>query len=617
MRSRKSILFNLTIILLLACTACDRSTRHVTENLSQAEELIWTAPDSALHILESIPTSRHLIGKEQADYVLLLSLAQYRCYIPVSSDSSMIDLAVEYYKDKNDADKKGKALYIKGCVWKEKYNDIPNALIAYKEAETCISDMKERHYVAHIYSSLGYIYEKSLNFELAKEYYQKALQENTNIKDITSQASDLLNLLGLYHIVNDTDSINQCITSLLKCSGKLKDSILQSKIYHNIAVSKMYQEKYEEAESFFSCALHISPASPPYKTMSGLAQLYIKRGQKERADSLFQNALLSKDLSLRAYIYNQLYDEAWKAENYKKIAQYARLYIDTSDSIYNSHLHQEVLKVQRKYDHMQLLYQKSRQTNIIYSSIIIIFIVSGILWFLFIQYKKKRKEENEKLRAEIAELVEVLDKMSTSCNKTQKELQDQINALKSKQEKDVLMSPEEYAAIQNTIDKLTKEKEQNEKEQHQEYEKLQAQFEALNQKLKEVEKQNNRFRLIYGNYDCVEQKDIKALQVALNLSQNKPCNISDDREDIKHWLNLSRNVFADKLHKTYPMLDKTFLDICYLAALGLSIDEIAQYAGNIKRRSVERYMSLICQEVQYPMSGKKGFESFINHILTI
>ena len=616
MKREKNILFILTILLLLACTACYRSTRHVTEHLSQAEGLIWAAPDSALHILESISTSRHLTGKEQADYALLLSLAQYRCYIPVSSDS-LINLAVEYYKDKNDADKKGAAFYVKGCILEEYSKDIPNALLAYKEAEKCIPSMNDKHYVARIYSSLGYINQCSFNFELAKEYYQKAVQANIDGKDTAAQTSNLLNLLQLYHIFHDTDSVNQCITKLLQFSSSLKDSILQSKIYHNIAVSKMYQEKYEEAESFFSCALHISPASPPYKTMSGLAQLYIKRGQKERADSLFQNALLSKDLSLRAYIYNQLYDEAWKAENYKKIAQYARLYIDTSDSIYNSHLHQEVLKVQRKYDHMQLLYQKSRQTNIIYSSIFIIFIVSGILWFLFIQYKKKRKEENEKLRAEIAELVEVLDKMSTSCNKTQKELQDQINALKSKQEKDVLMSPEEYAAIQNTIDKLTKEKEQNEKEQHQEYEKLQAQFEALNQKLKEVEKQNNRFRLIYGNYDCVEQKDIKALQVALNLSQNKPCNISDDREDIKHWLNLSRNGFADKLHKTYPMLDKTFLDICYLAALGLSIDEIAQYAGNIKRRSVERYMSLICQEVQYPMSGKKGFESFINHILTI
>ena len=38
---------------------------------------------------------------------------------------------------------------------------------------------------------------KSLNFELAKEYYQKALQENTNIKDITSQASDLLNFIRI------------------------------------------------------------------------------------------------------------------------------------------------------------------------------------------------------------------------------------------------------------------------------------------------------------------------------------------------------------------------------------------------------------------------------------
>lgn len=76
-------------------------------------------PDSALHILESIPTSRHLIGKEQADYVLLLSLAQYRCYIPVSSDSSMIDLAVEYYKDKNDADKKVK-LYISKAAYGKK-----------------------------------------------------------------------------------------------------------------------------------------------------------------------------------------------------------------------------------------------------------------------------------------------------------------------------------------------------------------------------------------------------------------------------------------------------------------------------------------------------------------
>lgn len=112
-------------------------------------------------------------------------------------------------------------------------------------------------------------------------------------------------------------------------------------------------------------------------------------------------------------------------------------------------------------------------------------------------------------------------------------------------------------------------------------------------------------------------KDIKALQVALNLSQNKPCNISDDREDIKHWLNLSRNGFADKLHKTYPMLDKTFLDICYLAALGLSIDEIAQYAGNIKKTFSGTVYEPNLPRSTVPHEREKGFESFINHILTI
>ena len=179
MKREKNILFILTILLLLACTACYRSTRHVTEHLSQAEELIWTAPDSALHLLESISASRHLTGKEQADYALLLSLAQYRCYIPVSSDS-LINLAIEYYKDKNDADKKGAAFYVKGCILEEYTKDIPNALLAYKEAEMCIPDMNEKRYVARIYSSLGYINKKSFHFDPAKEYYQKAVHATFN-----------------------------------------------------------------------------------------------------------------------------------------------------------------------------------------------------------------------------------------------------------------------------------------------------------------------------------------------------------------------------------------------------------------------------------------------------
>lgn len=46
---------------------------------------------------------------------------------------------------------------MKGCILEEYTKDIPNALLAYKEAEMCIPDMNEKRYVARIYSSLGYI----------------------------------------------------------------------------------------------------------------------------------------------------------------------------------------------------------------------------------------------------------------------------------------------------------------------------------------------------------------------------------------------------------------------------------------------------------------------------
>ena len=214
----------------------------------------------------------------------------------------MIDLAVEYYKDKNDADKKGAAFYVKGCILEEYSKDIPNALLAYKEAEMCIPDMNEKRYVARIYSSLGYINKKSFHFDPAKEYYQKAVQANIDGKDTAAQTSNLLNLLQLYHIFHDTDSVNQCITKLLQFSSSLKDSILQSKIYHNIAVSKMYQEKYEEAEDMLEQVMGLNGhASQGYDLLDDFGDVW-SISHNNSVESLFEvqtNSDIAYNLGLR------------------------------------------------------------------------------------------------------------------------------------------------------------------------------------------------------------------------------------------------------------------------------------------------------------------------------
>ena len=561
MRSRKSILFNLTIILLLACTACDRSTRHVTENLSQAEELIWTVPDSALHILESIPTSRHLIGKEQADYVLLLSLAQYRCYIPVSSDS-LINLAIEYYKDKNDADKKGAAFYVKGCILEEYCKDIPNALLAYKEAETCIPDMDDKQYVARIYSSLGYVNKKSFHFEPAKEYYQKALQANIDGKDTVAYASNLLNLSTLYYTLHQADSANRCINTLIDIADSLNDLDLQVKIYNNIANRKIFEKNYAEAEKYLIHAIRLSSPHFPDKLSLGLANLYAYTGQKEKADSLFTHLLSCPDLLVRSNSYLDLLN--YFLASHPQEHSYLNHYIALTDSIYKENRAEEVGKIQQKYDNEVL----ARTNDQLYFKWILTSVVGSLICIIAVTFLQKKWRKANALQKQIEELEERKKVLTSSSQENERyviqisELESQINDLKN-----------EKRRLKYFINKTKESKEDKEDD----------------------------YSSIFKTY--------------LSITKDKTYDKERERDNLRQWLNLTNQNFTDKLIKHYPVLSKSnqLMDVCCLTALNLSIEDIATLLG-IGERTVERYTSDICKKVGLPKGGKHIFVEFINSI---
>ena len=561
MRSRKNILFNLTIILLLACTACDRSARHVTEHLSQAEELIWAAPDSALHILESISTSRHLIGKEQADYALLLSLAQYRCYIPVSSDS-LINLAIEYYKDKNDADKKGAAFYVKGCILEEYTKDIPNALLAYKEAETCIPDMDDKQYVARIYSSLGYVNKKSFHFEPAKEYYQKAVQANIDGKDTVAYASNLLNLSTLYYTLHQADSANRCINTLIDIADSLNDLDLQVKIYNNIANRKIFEKNYAEAEKYLIHAIRLSSPHFPDKLSLGLANLYAYTGQKEKADSLFTHLLSCPDLLVRSNSYLDLLN--YFLASHPQEHSYLNHYIALTDSIYKENRAEEVGKIQQKYDNEVL----ARTNDQLYFKWILTSVVGSLICIIAVTFLQKKWRKANALQKQIEELEEKKKVLTSSSQENERyviqisELESQINDLKN-----------EKRRLKYFINKTKESKEDKEDD----------------------------YSSIFKTY--------------LSITKDKTYDKERERDNLRQWLNLTNQNFTDKLIKHYPVLSKSnqLMDVCCLTALNLSIEDIATLLG-IGERTVERYTSDICKKVGLPKGGKHIFVEFINSI---
>jgi DNA-binding NarL/FixJ family response regulator len=561
MKREKNILFILTILLLLACTACYRSTRHVTEHLSQAEGLIWAAPDSALHILESISTSRHLTGKEQADYALLLSLAQYRCYIPVSSDS-LINLAIEYYKDKNDADKKGAAFYVKGCILEEYTKDIPNALLAYKEAEMCIPDMNEKRYVARIYSSLGYINKKSFHFDPAKEYYQKAVQANIDGKDTVAYASNLLNLSTLYYTLHQADSANRCINTLIDIADSLNDLDLQVKIYNNIANRKIFEKNYAEAEKYLIHAIRLSSPHFPDKLSLGLANLYAYTGQKEKADSLFTHLLSCPDLLVRSNSYLDLLN--YFLASHPQEHSYLNHYIALTDSIYKENRAEEVGKIQQKYDNEVL----ARTNDQLYFKWILTSVVGSLICIIAVTFLQKKWRKANALQKQIEELEEKKKVLTSSSQENERyviqisELESQINDLKN-----------EKRRLKYFIKKTKKSKENKEDD----------------------------YSSIFKTY--------------LSITKDKTYDKELERDNLRQWLNLTNQNFTDKLIKHYPVLSKSnqLMDVCCLTALNLSIEDIATLLG-IGERTVERYTSDICKKVGLPKGGKHIFVEFINSI---
>ena len=561
MKREKNILFILTILLLLACTACYRSTRHVTEHLSQAEGLIWAAPDSALHLLESISASRHLTGKEQADYALLLSLAQYRCYIPVSSDS-LINLAIEYYKDKNDADKKGAAFYVKGCILEEYCKDIPNALLAYKEAETCIPDMDDKQYVARIYSSLGYINKKSFHLEPAKEYYQKAVQANIDGKDTVAYASNLLNLSTLYYTLHQADSANRCINTLIDIADSLNDLDLQVKIYNNIANRKIFEKNYAEAEKYLIHAIRLSSPHFPDKLSLGLANLYAYTGQKEKADSLFTHLLSCPDLLVRSNSYLDLLN--YFLASHPQEHSYLNHYIALTDSIYKENRAEEVGKIQQKYDNEVL----ARTNDQLYFKWILTSVVGSLICIIAVTFLQKKWRKANALQKQIEELEEKKKVLTSSSQENERyviqisELESQINDLKN-----------EKRRLKYFIKKTKKSKENKEDD----------------------------YSSIFKTY--------------LSITKDKTYDKELERDNLRQWLNLTNQNFTDKLIKHYPVLSKSnqLMDVCCLTALNLSIEDIATLLG-IGERTVERYTSDICKKVWFPKGGKHIFVEFINSI---
>ena len=151
----KHILFIAVFSALIGLVACG-DKQVVTDVLNRAETLMDEHPDSSLVLLRTLTFDDFRKESNRARYALLHSQALDKNYIDVTSDS-LISVAVEYYKDKDDVRGKFLSYYYMGRVHAngERYLQATSCLM---ESEQLVDEVGDDYLSGLLYSEMGRIY---------------------------------------------------------------------------------------------------------------------------------------------------------------------------------------------------------------------------------------------------------------------------------------------------------------------------------------------------------------------------------------------------------------------------------------------------------------------------
>ena len=101
------VLWLVCAVMALCAVSCDTNEKKMND-IERAESMLRNNPEEALAIMESIDRSTILENRELAYYALVYSEA---CYYNrrLISDDSLTSISVDYYKNRNDHDRRARA----------------------------------------------------------------------------------------------------------------------------------------------------------------------------------------------------------------------------------------------------------------------------------------------------------------------------------------------------------------------------------------------------------------------------------------------------------------------------------------------------------------------------
>ena len=388
------------LLLLLVFTAC-KDPKAVTDVLNRAEAVMNEHPDSALNLLRTLTFDVFQKESNRARYALLHSQALDKNYIDVTNDS-LISVALEYYKDKDDVRSKFLSYYYMGRVHAngERYLQATSCLM---ESEQLVEEVGDDYLSGLLYSEMGRIYRLYYDYPKSVEAHRKAAECYERAGKIRHRNYMWLNQSSVYREMNKDDEGERMLKIVLESARLEGDDILIKSCLGDLIMlyidrGQMFEARqlYDELESKGGLRF----ASSPF--MSKLAGLYASGKNFDKAlECIEQGWNLAKnkrDSTSLMIAVAEVYKMQGKG---KKAYQELLMGVLMQNEETRQALQQPILTVQRDYLSEKLEYEAYRLHTEKHLRILYILFSIVLLGIVVYVLSKKLKKEKEKARKTI------------------------------------------------------------------------------------------------------------------------------------------------------------------------------------------------------------------------
>ncbi|MCD8032219.1 MAG: hypothetical protein LUF85_15705 [Bacteroides sp.] len=402
------------LIVVLVYASCSPGPGNMCNVLRQAEMFIHFHPDSALYILENIEYPERLTGRQQADYALLLTQTKDRMRYGFTSDS-LISLAVTYYDQHPDLNRRGKAYFYSGRV-KSELGKSEEAMEYFLKARQIFEHTDEYKFMGMIHEEIGWLNRNADLLDKAIMNYLSALSYHQLNQDTVSMCFAYDHLAFTYLLDNDVAHAQTYYEKALELLGD--DDQHDKYPYLVQGLGLVFRKKGEDikAAEYFDIAEQFYKGEDLSAFYLSRAKLFLSMDQIDDAKEYFHKCLNSSFDHTKMDACNYLYGIEKQLHNYKDALAYKEQY----DSLYNSsqqRKHQkELLELQHVYE-----YEKWKQLKQCKLEKLVILILIGTCLLVglihkLIEYRKRLKDQRyiiHRLKQKIVEHEKHTKKMET------------------------------------------------------------------------------------------------------------------------------------------------------------------------------------------------------------